>query len=311
MTMMPGVDPKVDYAFKKVFGSESNVAVLLNLLNAVLKPTPDRQIVALQILNPFNDKEVTDDKLSILDIKARDQEGRRYNVEMQMAASGMYPQRVLYYWASLYSRQLMEGDDYVDLQPTYSISFVNSMIFPGVLEYHLEFQLRSLQHQQLAFSQHQSMHVLELPKFRRLAEELSDARDVWCYFLVNGINLDTEQLPTALQVPAVRQAMEALKMLTQDDLERERYESRLKAQRDRTSELRYARMEGQAEARLQGLEQGREQGLEQGEVIGQIHFCQRMMKLPLTPRDELLAMPLEKLRDTAKSLEEQLRVPGV
>jgi hypothetical protein len=39
--MIPGIDPKVDYAFKKVFGSEANIALLRSLLEAVLKPSPD------------------------------------------------------------------------------------------------------------------------------------------------------------------------------------------------------------------------------------------------------------------------------
>ncbi len=39
--MKPGIDPRVDYAFKKVFGSEASTPTLLDFLNAVLKPPPD------------------------------------------------------------------------------------------------------------------------------------------------------------------------------------------------------------------------------------------------------------------------------
>jgi len=60
---------------------------------------------------------------------------------------------------------------------------------------------------------------------------------------------------------------------------------------------------------LQEEMEGQAEGLEQGEVIGQIHVYQRMMKLPLTPREELLAIPLAKLRETAKAVEDQLRIP--
>jgi predicted transposase/invertase (TIGR01784 family) len=80
--MVPGVDPTVDYAFKKVFGSEGNKLVLLDLLEAVLKPPADQRIVELDLMNPFNEKDAVDAKMSILDIKARDQRGRQYNVEM-------------------------------------------------------------------------------------------------------------------------------------------------------------------------------------------------------------------------------------
>ena len=41
--MKPGIDPRVDYALKKVFGSESSTPILLDFLNAVLKPPPERR----------------------------------------------------------------------------------------------------------------------------------------------------------------------------------------------------------------------------------------------------------------------------
>ena len=82
--MIPGIDPKVDYVFKKLFGTEASVPLLLSLLDAVLKPPPDRRLVTLEIIDPFNSKETPDDKLSIVDVKARDQSGRLYNIEMQM-----------------------------------------------------------------------------------------------------------------------------------------------------------------------------------------------------------------------------------
>lgn len=86
--MKTRIDPKVDYAFKHVFGREESKPVLISLLDAVLQPTLGQHIASLDLLNPFNDKETLDDKTSILDIKARDQSGRQFNVEMQMLAYG-------------------------------------------------------------------------------------------------------------------------------------------------------------------------------------------------------------------------------
>src|SRR5262249_2441566 len=79
--MVPQVDHKVDYAFKRLFGREPNRALSIHLLNAVLEPPSTARVVALDLLNPFNDKDHLDDKLSILDIKARDQSGWQFNVE--------------------------------------------------------------------------------------------------------------------------------------------------------------------------------------------------------------------------------------
>jgi predicted transposase/invertase (TIGR01784 family) len=87
------IDPKVDYAFKKVFGSESNRDVLVDLLNAVLQFQPGREVVEVEILNPFNEKEFADDKLSVVDVKARDATGRAFAVEMQMIGRADHRQR--------------------------------------------------------------------------------------------------------------------------------------------------------------------------------------------------------------------------
>src|SRR5262245_55337607 len=113
--MRPGIDPKVDYAFKRVFGSEDTKDVLIHLLNAVLSPPAGGEVTDVTLTNPFNDKMVIDDKLSVLDIKARDAAGRQFNVEMQMIAPTEYPQRALYYWAKLYTEQLKEGHEFETL----------------------------------------------------------------------------------------------------------------------------------------------------------------------------------------------------
>jgi predicted transposase/invertase (TIGR01784 family) len=134
--MKPQSDPKVDYAFKHVFGREQSKPVLMSLIDAVLQPMPGQQIASLELMNPFNDKEALDDKLSILDIKARDQSGRQFNVEMQMLASSDFRQRALYYWARLHQSQLHEGTGYEVLRPTIAICFVDTPLFPDIADYH-------------------------------------------------------------------------------------------------------------------------------------------------------------------------------
>jgi predicted transposase/invertase (TIGR01784 family) len=247
-----------------------------------------------------NDKDYLDDKLSILDVKARDQSGRQFNVEMQLLASRYFRQRVPYYWARLHQSQLQEGQDYRVLRPTLSICFVNTPLFPEVPAYHLVFELRERDHQ-LLFTDDLAVHILELPKFTRSAAELTTPLDVWLYFLRYGERLDTAALPAALAaVEEVRRAMGELQMIAQSDLERERYEARLKLQRDISTAL--------AEARDEGLEQGLEQGRKEGQV-GQIHFCQALLRRAQTPAAQLLALPLAELERLAHDLKTELTRP--
>jgi hypothetical protein len=89
-----GIKPTVDFAFKKIFGSPGNASVLIGLLNAILRlPSP---IVRVEILNPFSYQEFAEEKLIVLDIRARDSEGRWLNVEMQVTVFGGLLERLVY-----------------------------------------------------------------------------------------------------------------------------------------------------------------------------------------------------------------------
>ncbi len=295
--MRPDIDPKVDYAFKKVFGSESNVDLLANLINAVRNVPPDRQIVGLEIRNPFNAKETADDKVSVLDIKARDAAGRWYNIEMQMLAPWFFPQRVLYYWAKVYVARLVEGSDYRDLRPTISICFVNSQLFPDSERYHHQFILAD-QADETVMTDHLEIHLIELPKFTLTAEQLTTPLEVWCYFLRHGETLDTASLPGTLNIPPIHRALEVLNVLTQNEIERERYEARLKGMRDQSASLF-----GEREA-------GRKEGLDKGDVIGRIRLCQKILKQPLESKEDLAALSIEELIRRVEDLEKQVVPTG-
>lgn len=304
--MILGVDPKVDYAFRKLFASQANSDLLVDLLGAVLNPPPDQRIVSAEILTPFNEKDTEDDKETILDIKARDQLGRQYNVEMEMSPTGTFPARLLYYWAVLHASQLAVGDDYEKLKPTISICFADGVLFPQVPDFHLDFQLRSARHPELIFLRHQEVHTVELRKFVKKVDELVDPLDVWCYFLKHGEGLDLENLPAPFTKVAVPRALEVLKMLKQSELEWHRYQSQLRATRDRAANEKERRKEALAEGRAEGLAEGRSEGLAKGELIGRIHAYQGVLKRTLTPHGELLALALDALEAKAAALETEL-----
>jgi len=285
--MMLGIDPKVDYAFKRVFGDPRNADILIHLLNAILRlPEP---IVAVEILNPFNEKDFAGDKLAVLDIKAKDQAERLFNVEMQILLPKDFRARILYYWAGLYRQQLAEGDSYGKLRPTISICLLNQVLFEGVEDYHLAFGLYNTEHG-LRFSDHIELHVLELAKFDRELEELREPLEKWVYFLQHAATMEVGALPAPFREPVYERTAKELEMLTKDFIEWERYESRQKAARDQMSLL----------------EGALEQGLEKGRLMERVQLCQQLLHLPVTPQDELLRLPSEELRALAETLKAEL-----
>lgn len=297
--MKPHADPKVDYAFKHVFGREQSKPALISLVDAVLNPVSGQGIVSLELMNPFNEKEALDDKLSVLDIKikARDNSGRQFNIEMQMLALGAFRARALYYWARLYQSQLQEGDDYRDLRPTIAICFVDTPLFAGLPDYHLLFELRERHHRAL-FTDQLQLHILELPKFRKAVEELATPLDRWLFFLRHAQHLDLDALPETLNVAEVRWALGDLIMIAQSEQERERYEARRKMQRDVYTELAKARDEGRAEGRQEGLAEAQ---------ISRIQSYQRLLGFEVSTVAQLRALSPDESENLAAGLEADLR----
>jgi predicted transposase/invertase (TIGR01784 family) len=292
--MILGIDPKVDYAFKHLLGREATRPILINVIDSVLDLAPGHRIQDLELLDPFNPKETSDDKLSILDIKARDQSGRQFNIEMQLLASPCYEERIVYYGTRLHQQQLQEGQGYETLKPTISISSLNYTLFPNVAaDCHLRFRLLEEQNH-FPLTDNLEFHLLELLKFTKTADELASDLDIWLYFLRHAATMGTEALPAALrQHPLAAQAVEELKMVTQSEIERERYEARRKAQLDHNTVVNVARREGRAE----------------GEKIGRIQLCERLLNLPQTPDEQLARLTLGELTRLASDLEAQLMNP--
>ena len=95
--MILDIDPKVDFAFKYLLGKESTRTILIDVIDKVLEPPPGHHIREIELLNPYNLKDAADAKLSILDIKACDQSGRQFNVEMQIVVRPSFGKRIVYY----------------------------------------------------------------------------------------------------------------------------------------------------------------------------------------------------------------------
>ncbi len=76
------LDPKVDFVFKNIFGSEKNPKILISFLNATLKPK--KKIVSVEIKGTDIAKQFVEDKYSRLDIKATTSNNEIINIEIQL-----------------------------------------------------------------------------------------------------------------------------------------------------------------------------------------------------------------------------------
>lgn len=247
------VQPTVDFAFKWLFGVKGREPILTHVINAVCAPTLPRPITRIDFENPFDERAFEEDKLSILDIRARDNEDQIYNIEMQMNALRMYLARALYYWAGSYHGQLHEGDSYDKLRPTIGIHFVDSKLFDQTDDYHSMFELRERKRPKLIYSNHLQLHVIELPKFTADVNSLRTPLDFWLYLLRHGATLDLDALPVGFQMPIMKEALEVLWTMSNTPSQRMLYESRLKQRRDYDYGMATAKQEGEQRGLLEGI----------------------------------------------------------
>ena len=118
------INPRVDFAFKKLFGSEENKDLLISLINAIVSES-DR-VTDIELKNPYNLAAYKAGKMSILDIKALDRNRKHwYNIEMQISEDLNFDKRAIYYWAKLVTEQLSEGRMFSELKKTVSINILD------------------------------------------------------------------------------------------------------------------------------------------------------------------------------------------
>ena len=131
--------------------------------------------------------------------------------------------------------------------------------------------------------------------------------------------MDADALPAEVDRWEIRKAMGVLKMLAQSDLERELYESRLKARRDmQTLETERRMAEEQRvdwQQRYEAANREREAANPEREaakrmLVRQIQLCQRLLGRRGSNAEELTACSLDELRDLAERLERE-STPGL
>ncbi|MEY4334120.1 MAG: hypothetical protein RLZZ196_2863 [Bacteroidota bacterium] len=230
---MEKISPRVDLAFKKIFGVEENKDLLISLINSIVGQ--DDQVEDITLLNPYNPKNFRQDKLSILDIKAKGIDGKRFNIEIQISDEADYDKRALYYWAKLYTEQLKVSQDYSALSKAIGIHILNFTSIPQAKNYHNVFHITEKDNG-FAYFKDLELHTIELNKFTGdSSEELQDivaktrnALDMWLAFLTRNDLLKADKLPKELDNDKLKKALKVLDVLNFSEEERELYEDHLK-----------------------------------------------------------------------------------
>ena len=106
---IPGkyIDPLVDFAFKKIFGSEPNKDLLIAFLNEVFRGR--KHIVDLVYNKNEHHGDLKDKGSAIFDLLCTGGNGENFIIEIQRAKQGYFKERALFYTSRLISDQAPKG----------------------------------------------------------------------------------------------------------------------------------------------------------------------------------------------------------
>ncbi|MEQ1825026.1 MAG: Rpn family recombination-promoting nuclease/putative transposase [Pirellula sp.] len=297
------IDPTIDFACKMLLGDPSHSRLTIHFLNAVLRP--QFPIVDVEYLNPFVGQEFELDKLAILDILARDDVGRRMNIEVQRTRPGWLRKRLTYYASSQLVEQIGEGDNYSKLRPSIGICILNTRLFRHFADYHQQFRLRTKAG--LELTDCLEIHTLELPKYPRGSDNrnLADPLDQWMDFFRNALGSEPADLRMRLSSPIFDEAIGVLEMISRTPEQRRYYNARLKWELDENS-----RREAEAVARAESEARGEARGEAREKARGkleQIHMLQSLLGEQPTGSEILEGMTLTAMDDVIAELQTKLR----
>lgn len=248
------INPKIDFAFKKIFGSEGSKDILISFLNALIYEEQP-VIEDLEILNPYLAPKIRGVKNTYLDIKAKitdaeTGEQRTVIIEMQILNVEGFEKRILYNAAKSYSTQLLSGQGYNLLNPVIALTITDFVMFSELSNVTSKFVLKEKDFLIDYPIYDIELIFVELPKFKKQLLELETVVDKWLYFLRNARSLP--DVPAVMNdIPEIKKAFYIANQanLTSDELE------------DQEKEEVY--IQDQRGVVTKALKQGLEQGVQQ------------------------------------------------
>jgi len=240
------LNPKNDYAFKRIFGTKKNQDILIHFINDMLGFSGDAAIKEVTFLQTDQNPEIAAARQSSVDVMCTDERDRQYIVEMQVAKGLGFEKRAQYYAAKAYSSQLMERDRYINLKEIIFVAITDFIMLPDKAEYksnHVVLDKKTYSHDLKDFS----FTFLELPKFNKSIDQLSNIVEKWTYFFKHAEETSEDDLAQLIGSDSViKRAYEELNRFSWTKEELNTYEQEEKRELDTLAIREQLLAEGEA-----------------------------------------------------------------
>ena len=289
------IDPRVDWAFKRIFGSEDTKECLITFLNGLFED----ELVIKDVTFAKTEKLGLrpDDRGVVFDVYCVTNEGKHVIVEMQKKEQEYFADRALYYTARAIVQQGVRGIWDYHLAPVYTVCFMDFVSSSPILKkFRTDLVLTDLQTRQRV-SDRMRIVYLQLPLFDKHTEaECMDIFDCWIY-IVKNMNM-FEQMPFSEKYPVFRKLAEIgdLRKLSREELEL--YDEDIKNMRDIYATRKFDEKKGMEI----GMEKGMEKGMAKGMAKEKIATAYRLLSMGLSEAQVSTAteLPLEEIQKMRK-----------
>ncbi len=295
---------RFDFAIKTLLRNKANFAILEGFIEVFL----GKKCKIQEILESEGNQLDSEDKFNRVDIKAKDDKGEIFIVEVQTTRYTCYLERILYGVSKAVTEQIGKGGRYSDIKQVFSISIVYYDLGEGddyfyecksdFIGVHTKNVLRLSRKEELTVEEIKNgdlrkfkytqktasdifpkYYLIRINSFRKI---VVDAMDEWMTFLKdNSIKADTT-------VPGLKEAKEQLKYSKMTKAERINYERHLESLENEKDAISVAKTEGRAEGFVEGA---KKQAIETAILMknhgDEINYIAAVTKLPISEIENL------------------------
>ena len=202
---------KNDYTFKRVFGYTGNEEITKGLLNAILK----EEVTEVNLnCNTILERDLYDDKLGILDIRAKVNNAVDINIEMQLVDEKNIEKRILFYLSKMYTQNLKQSHNYSELNKCISILFIDFELdrLKEIPKYLTKWNIREETYGKIILTEVLELYIINLSKIDKYSE--NKILDTWVKFISNSEEFDMENADES-----IKKAKEVLDEISEDEHE--------------------------------------------------------------------------------------------
>ena len=252
------------------FTDKGGEKVLLDFINAVMISADMKTFKSVEILNPFNLKRHYKYKETIVDVKCITKNGTVVIIEVQLSGNSRFPERILYYWSTNYSKLLKKGEEYEDLTPVISINLLNFNLNKNDKNVHSCYMIYDTKNARL-LTDHLQIHIIELKKFKFKDNDLKKDLNYWLGFFTTK-DMEGYMSEIVKEKPIMEEAHKRYNNFIRSRLMMSEYEKKEIYQYDKQITLKEERQEGIKE----GIKKGKLEGIKEGEKNKAISMAKSM-----------------------------------